>query len=202
MDSKEIMESGLLELYALGDLKGPEFDIVDRAVSSDPSLLEELNKIEDALFLYAQANAIAPGPTVKPFLMARVDYQERLRNGEAPDRVPVLNPDSKIEHFERWLKRDDMQLKPDYKEVQITILSDEPDKMTSIVWLQTGAPPETHETEHEKFLILEGACDLTIGAVIHVLKPGDYWSVPLHVSHHVKVTSRKPCKLILQRVKS
>ena len=52
MNSKEIVESGLLELYALGDLKGPEFDIVDRAVSNDPSLLTELNKIEDSLFLY------------------------------------------------------------------------------------------------------------------------------------------------------
>ena len=66
--------------------------------------------------------------------------------------------------------------------------------------LKHGAPTETHTNEYEKFLIVEGSCDLTIGTTVHHLNAGNYLSIPLYVSHDVKVTSAIPCKIILQRV--
>ena len=47
-----------------------------------------------------------------------------------------------------------------------------------------------------KFLIVA----ITVGDQEYDLKPGDYMSMPLHINHHVCVTSPVPCKIILQRV--
>lgn len=199
MSNKEILESGLLELYALGLLAEDEYTLVEKALASDPMLKEELAQLEEAYLVIAQANAVTPNPTIKPLLMAKVDYMNRLRNGEVPESVPVLGPDSTVTQFQQWLNRDDMQLSPEFSETQVSIISDEADKMTAIVWLKSGAPPETHVTEYEKFLIVEGTCDLTVGTNIHALQPGDYLCIPLHVSHNVRVTSQVPCKIILQR---
>lgn len=202
MSNREIFDSGLLELYALGLLVGDECALVEKALASDPMLKAELAQIEEAYRVIAEANAVTPNPTIKPLLMAKVDYMDRLRNGEIPESVPVLGPESKISQFQQWLDRDDMQLSPAFSETQVTIISNEPDKMTAIVWLKSGAPPETHVTEYEKFLIVDGTCDLTVGTNIHALRPGDYLSIPLHISHNVRVTSHVPCKIILQRQKA
>jgi len=72
--------------------------------------------------------------------------------------------------------------------------------ITAIVWLKEMAPQEVHDDEHERFLILEGTCDIVVGNNIHQLVPGDYFAIPLHSNHHIKVTSSIPCKVILQRV--
>ena len=200
MDRNEILNSGLLELYVLGSLEGSELVLVNEALSKDPLLAHELAQIEQALYLYAQAHAIAPSSNVKPMLMAKIDYMERLKKGEIPSTAPTLNSETKIKDFEGWLNRQDMQLRDDFDEVQVTIIAHEPDKLTAIVWLKNGAPTETHTSEYEKFLIVEGSCDLTIGTTVHHLNAGDYLSIPLHISHDVKVTSSIPCKIILQRV--
>jgi quercetin dioxygenase-like cupin family protein len=202
MRHEEIRDSGMLELYAMGLLEGPDFDLVLAAISNDPMLAADLAQIEETLFLFAQANASSPEPTIKPLIMGKIDYRERLKRGEVPQPVPVLNPDSRVIDFKQWLEHEDMQLRSELDFAQVSIISDEPEIMTAVVWLKSGAPPETHSIEYEKFLIVEGTCNLTIGKVEHSLIPGDYFSIPLHVSHHVEVTSDIPCKFILQRVKA
>ena len=72
--------------------------------------------------------------------------------------------------------------------------------ITAVIWIGQMAPDETHDDEHEKFLILEGTCDITVGNDVHHLKAGDYFAIPLHKTHMVKVTSDVPCKAILQRI--
>ena len=201
MNSKEIVESGLLELYALGTLEGDELDMVSNALETDPVLKNELNQVEDAIFLFAQAHAVTPNPTVKALLMGTVHYIERLKKGEVPAQLPVLNEKTRVDYFNEWLEREDMQLNADFNEAQVSIISQEQDKMTAIVWLKSGALPETHENEYEKFLIVEGTCDITIETTVHALRAGDYLSIPLYADHHVRVTSQVPCKIILQRVK-
>jgi mannose-6-phosphate isomerase-like protein (cupin superfamily) len=71
---------------------------------------------------------------------------------------------------------------------------------TAVVWLEHGAPPETHTNELEKFLIVEGTCNIIVDGRDHHLKPGDLFNIPLHLSHTVLVTSSITCKIILQRV--
>jgi mannose-6-phosphate isomerase-like protein (cupin superfamily) len=202
MNHKDIQESGLLELYAMGLLEGPEVDIVQEAIANNPLVALEFGQIEDTLFQLAQSNAAEPNPTLKSLLLGKIDYLGRLRAGEIPVKAPSLTPGSKVADFQQWLTRSDMQLKGELDLAQVAIISDEPDQMTAIVWLRLGAPAETHSHEYEKFLIVEGSCDLTIGTKVHSLKAGDFLSIPLHITHHVEVTSDVPCKIILQRAKA
>jgi mannose-6-phosphate isomerase-like protein (cupin superfamily) len=61
------------------------------------------------------------------------------------------------------------------------------------------APQELHHDEHEKFLIVEGSCTISVEDKSYDLVAGDFLQIPLHKKHHVTVTSSIPCKVILQR---
>ncbi|MBT1687796.1 cupin domain-containing protein [Dawidia soli] len=200
MDPNELLQSGLLELYALGQLEGDEHDKVRHAIAHHPAVAREFEQIEHALFLLAKAHAIEPPPTAKPLLMARIDFRERVRGGEVLAPVPLLSPQSKIEDFSAWLDRKDLNTPENFDTMYLKIIGHDRQKTTGLLWLRYGAPDETHTDEFEHFLILEGTCDITVGTDVHSFRPGDYFAIPLHINHQVRVTSSTPCKAVLQRV--
>ena len=59
-DIKAYIESGILELYALGDGSPEERAEVEQMAAANPAVKEELRQIENALEKYALANAVAP----------------------------------------------------------------------------------------------------------------------------------------------
>lgn len=194
-----MIESGILELYVSGCTSAEETAFVERMMAQHEAIRNEVNAISHALEQYALANAIAPDPTIKPFLMATIDYMERMKAGEAPTFPPALHAASTIADYKPWLDRPDMVPEEPMEEASARIIGNTPQAMTAIVWLKYGAPPETHTHEYEKFLIVEGTCDITIDNKVHSLIPGDVLTIPLHATHHVRVTSPYPCKIILQR---
>ncbi|HMG16813.1 MAG TPA: hypothetical protein VK590_15260, partial [Saprospiraceae bacterium] len=79
----EFIESGILELYAAGQASVQEVSEVEFMLNAYPEVRSELNEINIAIEKYALHQAITPDPTVKPFLLATIDYIERLEQGEA-----------------------------------------------------------------------------------------------------------------------
>ncbi len=199
MELEEIKNSGILELYVLGDLSSKELAEVEQAISKYPALKQELFEIEKSFEVYAQLNAAKTDPTGRSMLVTAVNYAERLANGETATTPPPLSPNSKIVDFQEWLDREDLQEPVEYDSMHGHILHASPERKTLIVWLKEGAPPEIHTHEIEKFLIVEGTCDITIGDKTHSLTPGDFLEIPLFISHQVVVTSKSRCKLILER---
>ena len=167
--------------------------------SSDPSIKQELELIRESLEGYAMAHAIEPNPTIKPFLLATIDYTERLKNGAPISVPPLLNENSQIAHFDSWLNRSDM-VSSDTDDIFAKIIGYTPEATTAIVWLKDYTPHEVHDNEYEKFLIIEGTCNIIVEDQVTQLKAGDYFAIPLHKNHLVKVTSSIACKVILQRV--
>jgi quercetin dioxygenase-like cupin family protein len=200
MDRNKMIESGLLELYAMGSLGEEDRAKVNAVLANDPLLAGEVKAMEQALSMYAQAHAVTPPAAVKPLLMAKLEYLDRLKAGEIPAHPPILTASSNIGDFDQWLQREDMVLPPDFEAIHVSIVADEPEKLTAIVWLKYGAPEEVHTTAHEKFLVVEGSCNIVVEGKVHSLSTGDYFSIPLNQRHHVEVTSAEPCKIILQRV--
>ena len=80
------------------------------------------------------------------------------------------------------------------------IIGHTPEMITAIVWIKKMAPQEVHHNEIERFLIIEGSCDIFIEDEVYQLKAGDMLSIPLHKPHSLQVTSAIPCKVILQRI--
>ena len=192
------IESGIIEMYVLGSTTAEESAKVEAMAKMYEEVRTEIEETSLAFEQYAMAHAIEPSPVVGAMIMASIGYMERLKNGEQPSFPPLLNENSKIEDYSEWLNREDMQ--PDPKsDIYISIIGYTPEVTTAIVWLKYGAPPEIHTEELEKFMIVEGTCEITIGSEVHVLQPGDTLTMPLHVSHHVTVTSDCICKIILQR---
>ncbi len=173
---------------------------VERMAQLHSAVKEEMNAIELALEAYSMEQAIEPDPIIRPFLMATMDYMERLGGGEAPTFPPELNNDSKIADFEEWIDRADMQPYEGWSDVFAKIIGYTPQMTTAIVWIESQAPPETHENQFERFLILEGTCNIQLEGKDNHLVPGDFFTIPLHVNHTVLITSNIACKVIIQRI--
>ncbi|TCD01761.1 cupin domain-containing protein [Pedobacter psychroterrae] len=198
---QELMDSGLLELYVLGQVDTEEALFIEKMAVAHTEVKREIEEISLALERYAQAHAIEPDPIVKPFLMATIDFSDRIKSGEKSELAPILDSNATAGDYIRWLERPDMILPIDFEDdVFAKIWSYTPEAITAIVWIKHMAPQEVHDHESERFLILEGTCDIYVEDQINHLKPGDYFQIPLHKPHHVLVTSEIPCKVILQRL--
>jgi mannose-6-phosphate isomerase-like protein (cupin superfamily) len=196
---KEFMDSGVLELYVLGIASEQECKDVEKMISIHPEIVAEIEKIKASLQTYAVNYAIEPNAVIKPFLMATIDFTERLKNGEPPANPPMLTATSTINDYSQWLGRPDM-VSADKEDVFAKIIGYTPQAITAIVWLKSYAPHEVHDNEYERFLIVEGTCDIIVEDEVNQLVAGDYFAIPLHKKHMVKVTSAVTCKVILQRV--
>jgi mannose-6-phosphate isomerase-like protein (cupin superfamily) len=196
---QQFLESGILEFYILGQASPAEQAQVEAMAAEHEAVREELDLIERTLEDYAFQHALPPDPTIKPFLMATVDYMERMAGGETPSFPPELTKESRISDYIEWLEREDLALKAPLQDINARIIGYTPQMTTAIVWLDKGAPPETHTNEFERFLIVNGTCNIIVDGQDNHLKPGDVFSIPLHLSHTVIVTSSEPCRIILQR---
>lgn len=197
---QQIIDAGWVESYLLDTMSDNERLEFEKCLTESSELQHALEETALLMETLAFEHALIPDPTIKPFLKAKIDYMERLEAGEPITFPPTLNAQSCISDYDAWLNRADMQLTMKLEDVFAKIIGFTPEQTTAIVWIKEMAPDETHTDEFERFLIVEGTCDIQIGEDVHSLVPGDYLQIPLHVNHFVKVTSEIPCKVILQRV--
>lgn len=196
----DYIASGILEEYVLGLTSNKENEEITKLSANHPEILSEIEAISNALVSYADIQAPPLDPTIKPMLIATIDYMERLKAGENQSFPPELNENSKITDFKEWLDRKDMAKNTDFVDYYAKLIGHTPQMTTGIVWIKENSPEETHHEVYEKFLIIEGSCDVTIENKIYSLATGDYISIPLHCKHDVRITSEIPCKAILQRI--
>lgn len=196
----DYINSGVLELYVLGMVSDEEIAQVNEMASKHQEIFLEIEEITRALEIDASKTELTPSDTIKPYLLAVVDYTERLKSGEEMTFPPLLTKESKIIDFAEWTSRADMVLPEDFDNMYAKLIGYTPEASTAISWIKTNSPFEVHTNEYERFLILEGSCDITIANEVHQLVAGDFISIPLHIGHSLLVTSSVPCKVILQRV--
>ena len=119
---------------------------------------------------------------------------------EEPSFPNKMKMETKIKDYNELITMKDINLPKDFKDLNAKIIGFNPKITTAIVWIKEMAPQEVHDHEDEKFLILEGRCDIRIEGKLHHLSAGDFLSIPLHKKHDLKITSSIPCKAILQRI--
>ena len=194
----EYIASGILELYVSGIATAEETALVEELSLLHPEIRAEIEKISGALNNYAKQNAVEPDPLIKPFVMAAIDYGERIKNGEPISFPPLLSQNAVIADYRQWLN--DSTAPEGLQDLYAKIIGHTPGMITAIVWIKKMAPQEVHHDEIESFLIVEGSCDIMIEDEVHHLVAGSMLSIPLHKTHSLKVTSAIPCKVILQRI--
>lgn len=196
----DYIQSGMIEAYVLGLVTPLEAKEVEEMAAAHDEVRAAIHEFGQILEQQALSNAITPDPIIKPMVLATINYIDRMEKGEPMSFPPMLNERSQIIDFSEWLQRDDMVLPAKAEDVYARIISYTPEITTAIVWIKTMAPAEVHTNELEKFLIVEGTCEIKIEEDVHQLSPGDFFEIPLFKSHMVKVTSDIPCQVILQRV--
>ena len=98
-DLKAYIESGILELYAMGDLPPGERHEVELMLEKYPELHKELGEIEIALEKYAQQNAVIPNSALRDRILNVLDIKEDEKPVE--HFAPVL-PISKQSSFFKY----------------------------------------------------------------------------------------------------
>ena len=131
---------------------------------------------------------------------ATIDFMERLKAGESMTAAPLITKQSTISDYAYWLNQPAYQAPKNYNEVFAKIISASAEQTTAIIWVKDSANAEVHHDVHEHFLIVDGTCDIYVENDKFSLVAGESFTIPLHKSHVIKVTSALPCKAIMQRI--
>ena len=159
---KSFVESGILESYVAGNATLQENALVEQMIAGYDEVRQEINAISEACEMYALSHSLAPSPAAKTFLMSTIDYTERLKHGEAPSFPPQLHEGSLITDYSTWLSRPDMVAPAGLNGSYAKIIGFTEKALTAIVWITDRSTDEVHDVEHERFLIVEGTCDIQV----------------------------------------
>ncbi|MEO8066706.1 MAG: cupin domain-containing protein [Flavobacteriales bacterium] len=197
-EAQELILSGKLEAFVLGTLPADERFAVLRASNAFVEVREEITRLEEAL----ERSAQSPASGAPIFLKANI--LDRLKGDswhqDTPGDPPILHAGSSRSDYADWLDLPEIAAPPVFEDPFYIPIGQTAQAITLVVWLRNGAPAETHTDCVEKFLVLEGSCEIHLPDAVHKLQPGDKYSIPLHIPHTVVVTSSVPCKLVVQRV--
>lgn len=191
-------DPGTVALYVMGLLSPEERKAVEAAAAENAALRAELDDAQEAMAILAIEQQVDPPAGLRTAILEAVERAET--EGRKAGRPPALHPGSLASDYGAWLN-DPRHVRPaEAGPLHVIELDDRGGDLTALVWLTHGSPEEVHVDVIEKFLILEGACDITVGDEVHSLRPGSYLSIPLYVPHNVRITSAEPCKILLQRL--
>jgi anti-sigma-K factor RskA len=106
-DLKAYIESGILELYVLGDVTPEEKFQVDMMASKHPAVKAELDEIERSMELYAKNNAVEPSADLRGRVLNSIvtnladDNTFTAKTAEAKDNIIALRS-SKANNFYKY----------------------------------------------------------------------------------------------------
>lgn len=99
MDVKEIISSGLLELYATGSASAEEAKLVLQWAAQYPEVADELVQIETAMNEYAMSNAVEPIASVKEKIFAKINENDSAKVVEMSKAEPIAKV---VPVYSRW----------------------------------------------------------------------------------------------------
>ncbi|MCX7877807.1 MAG: anti-sigma factor [Ignavibacteria bacterium] len=102
INSKEYIESGILELYACGLLDEAEASQVNEIIKSNPEIAQELEEIRNTLAKYSMLYKISPDPALKNKVMKRImEADKKIYQKIADDKTqePEKPAKSKFRKF-------------------------------------------------------------------------------------------------------
>ncbi len=109
MEEKDIISSGILELYVLGITSEEEKVQVEQWISLYPEVQDELSNIQKAMEDYAMANAIEPSADLKQRIMNNLNFSSDplIADTSSKTLTPVVNKnynDQKVHTISSYFK--------------------------------------------------------------------------------------------------
>jgi anti-sigma-K factor RskA len=141
LNIEEYISTGILELYALGQLSPGEVMEVEDIVAKYPRVKEELNAIESALEKYAFSVAKNPSPQVKAKILAQLERDDvspvrdlpKAKGGPSSEKqmywpylaaacvvIAVLFAGTTFYYWQKWKKTEDQLIALQQESIEIT----------------------------------------------------------------------------------
>ena len=92
-EGKAYIESGILELYVLGELSTQEQQEVEVMAAKYPEVKKEITAIELAMEKYAMHNSISPSPELENIILGKIGFVPEVQEKEVTTVIPVV-PDT------------------------------------------------------------------------------------------------------------
>ncbi|RKR83720.1 hypothetical protein BDD43_3934 [Mucilaginibacter gracilis] len=184
MDIQSYINSGNLELYALGLADANLTEEICALRLAYPEINQELEEIELTTEKLAKHQAIAPNPLLKNRIMAALDVAQEAIN------LDNLPPTGKYSNYKSWLKAVEHLIPTQpFDDFFAHVLQQNEKIAQTLVVTKLNVPDEIHEEVEESFFILKGTCTCTVGREIFTLNAGDYLDIPLHTNHDICINS-------------
>lgn len=193
IDSEAVMD------YIRGELGEEERQVVEQMAFAHPLVRDELTALQQVDEQLVKGLATSPPLRARQRFLDFMEEAEREEHEPIIIRPPMLHPQSVPTDFNHWVEQEGMQ-PGEYDNVHVVPLDANPECLTLLVWVKSVIAEEVHLDSIEKFLVLEGTCDIDVEGHVHSLKAGDHMSIPKYKRHTVHVTSPSPCKLIVQQI--
>lgn len=193
MTGREIIESGLVELYCLGLLSGDLQLLLESHLSTDEAVRLESQKIYEALAAYGSRFETAIKPGLKSKLFSKLDGF----NVEPP----LLSPGSSVEEWMFYLEV--LEMKPPHQMDELIMLpiASTGSHSNFVLWGNPGniLAEETHDELVEHVLVCRGGCEMLIDGKESTYGEGDYMRIEPRHHHSGIITSGSPAIMIVQR---
>ena len=199
MTAKELIESGIIELYCLGIADGYENSLVEHFAATNHEIADEIAEVSEALAMFSIASAGIRHPKG-----LKENFLSNLQDKEKQDDLPQLPP--KITSASRpgeWMEYlHQHQIKdPAHQAVAMVVLPGTKNYFTYVVFASPGGivDEEMHQTHDEFLLICQGECEMTIGENTAVYKAGSLITITLGIHHSARILGKKRMIAIGQR---
>lgn len=196
-EAQQLIASGKLEAFVLGTLPADERFAIIKASANHAAVRDEIARLEVVLERSSHGAPSVTKPEVKANILQRLNMD--AWHQDEPGTPPILHAGSSRSDFAQWLDLPTMVPPATYEDPFFIPIGQTATALTAVVWMRKGSPEEVHKDVIERFLVIEGTCEIRTASHTFILGPGSVHSVPLHVPHTVVVTSAAACKVIVQR---
>jgi quercetin dioxygenase-like cupin family protein len=193
MESQELISSGLLELYCIGQTNMEENRLVESMADKHSNIKEEINQINEALLNFADTFSIAPPPDIKSKILKRIQNEIEL--------PPLLHQQTDVRFWNKYLKENGIEEPKEYEDLWMFNLPSDDSRVTYVVYGKHGGvedPP--HVDQDEYLLVLKGSCTINQNGKTEHYRSGDLIYIPKNTPHLAEVTSSETLIVVGQRI--
>ena len=199
---EKYLDSGIIENYCLGLASPEEVQQLEAYCTEYEEIRTALEEAQEALENYVWEFEKTPPAKALDNILANIQKDtllDGLKLSENSGKINRFIPISAHSDYRKWqnLTRDLKPPKDFY--IHTHELYNDSKNALYVVWIKDRIPEEEHDDLLESVLLLEGDCEGILENDKVFLTEGDFWQVPLHTNHQLKVCSNHPVKLILTR---
>lgn len=103
MNTKEYIESGILELYVAGALSPSEAEEVYNYARTYPEIANEIEAIEKAFIMHASAGSKKPSEALLSKILATVDVPEMKSDDRKEEKIIQMKPVQRNSNFLKYM---------------------------------------------------------------------------------------------------